>query len=538
MTRACLWFAVVALASGGCSKDDGVGTVAGQVFDALTAEPVAGATVKVQSRDQMREGITDAEGKFEIGDVPESASAVVTVELTAHAKGVEVTAVPKGGEGFVEAFVLPVGAVGQIDAEAGGTLKGSAGASLKIEEGSLVHADGTAATGTVDVEITAIDPRGALASRAVPGQHIVRTFAGTEAIAEIKAPMTLTIRKGGEELNLAAGKFAELEIPAFDPTGPAQMTLYGLDESTGKWVAEASVVKAQTVDGPVYKATVPHFSTWAGGRVVTGTCVRACVTDGRRAVRGAQVTLVGVDFDTRTTASTDSDGCFAANTKAGGQVRLTAATRTAMGRLYFTAGTTPMRMEDDAEACQDLGTVTVQEQVDRDPTCPAGFTRCGDRCVDLDADPSNCGTCGTDCSQHGEVSYSHCIEGTCACPASYDVCDGRCTDVRSEPHHCSGCDLWCTEGQECVDSTCRLPDVDGTPDAGVDPTDAGTGMDAGTITDAGASWDAGTPYDGGTWWDAGGGDPGTGDAGTSWDSGWEPDPEPDASVWSDGAVAG
>jgi hypothetical protein len=55
--------------------------------------------------------------------------------------------------------------------------------------------------------------------------------------------------------------------------------------------------------------------------------------------------------------------------------------------------------------------------------CPQNLTRCGQDCVDLNADGANCGACGRPCSLAGAAS-SMCNGGVCAptCnPGSYDV---------------------------------------------------------------------------------------------------------------------
>jgi hypothetical protein len=44
--------------------------------------------------------------------------------------------------------------------------------------------------------------------------------------------------------------------------------------------------------------------------------------------------------------------------------------------------------------------------------CPPGQTNCGGTCKDLQADPANCGTCGTQCAEGFEI----CLVGDCCRP--------------------------------------------------------------------------------------------------------------------------
>ena len=68
-----------------------------------------------------------------------------------------------------------------------------------------------------------------------------------------------------------------------------------------------------------------------------------------------------------------------------------------------------------------------------------GYECCANRCVNLEADKSNCGACGRDCGQ-----------STC--------CQGACTDVTNDPRNCGGCGIVCqpqaNEIPACMDSKC------------------------------------------------------------------------------------
>lgn len=84
--------------------------------------------------------------------------------------------------------------------------------------------------------------------------------------------------------------------------------------------------------------------------------------------------------------------------------------------------------------------------------CREGFTQCGDTCVDLRRDPSNCGACGNDC---GGLPCGDFDCQAAGCPGFPDQCGDSCTDVSSDPLHCGGCDDACDADQTCIVAECE-----------------------------------------------------------------------------------
>ncbi len=107
-----------------------------------------------------------------------------------------------------------------------------------------------------------------------------------------------------------------------------------------------------------------------------------------------------------------------------------------------------------------------QDCVDGTCICPAGTTRCGKRCVDVNVDPDNCGACGTGCpgaGGDGENGTPTCTGGRCGylCYAGFADCDGRINNgcevnIGTDPQHCGGCNTKCdaSRGQPCVLGQC------------------------------------------------------------------------------------
>lgn len=85
------------------------------------------------------------------------------------------------------------------------------------------------------------------------------------------------------------------------------------------------------------------------------------------------------------------------------------------------------------------------------PAAPVPCTTCGDVCVDVQTDSSNCGACGTVCS-----AGQRCTAGACvlSCPGQQQVCGLTCADTKNDPHNCGGCGTTCEFGQRCESSSC------------------------------------------------------------------------------------
>ncbi|MBL8684761.1 MAG: hypothetical protein JNK05_36630 [Myxococcales bacterium] len=89
-------------------------------------------------------------------------------------------------------------------------------------------------------------------------------------------------------------------------------------------------------------------------------------------------------------------------------------------------------------------------------SCPAGETVCTSgalmACVDLRADPLNCGACGTVCEM-GQI----CASGACACRAGRTACGGACVDTQTDSANCGMCGRACPSGQSCASGACACP---------------------------------------------------------------------------------
>lgn len=102
--------------------------------------------------------------------------------------------------------------------------------------------------------------------------------------------------------------------------------------------------------------------------------------------------------------------------------------------------------------------------------CPPNLTLCGNTCVDLMTDPSNCGVCQHKCPAptadprvSTDSGHPTCQMGFCGyeCGEGWGDCDGdgTCeTDLRVDGLHCGSCGHQCdtASGQPCIGGSCLM----------------------------------------------------------------------------------
>jgi hypothetical protein len=88
--------------------------------------------------------------------------------------------------------------------------------------------------------------------------------------------------------------------------------------------------------------------------------------------------------------------------------------------------------------------------------CEPGYGECGGRCIDVSADPANCGACGNVCARN-----AGCHGGDCVCDAEFTYCPGTaaCFDLDRDPANCGGCGQRCSEDETCREGACVGSDI-------------------------------------------------------------------------------
>jgi hypothetical protein len=95
---------------------------------------------------------------------------------------------------------------------------------------------------------------------------------------------------------------------------------------------------------------------------------------------------------------------------------------------------------------------------------PCAKTLCGQRCVDLETDSSNCGSCGHACpsGQTCSAAMCGCSGSGCGCPAGQKPCNGACipTDGCCQDTDCNDNNLCTTDTCDTGTHTCVHDEVD------------------------------------------------------------------------------
>jgi hypothetical protein len=146
------------------------------------------------------------------------------------------------------------------------------GARISIPANAFVKADGSLATGAVTVEFTPWD----ITNRdlnAMPANGVARDAQGNIVDLISAGMITATFKDaGGQELQLAAGKTADLQmnLPIKSINNQqmkigTQIPMWYFDEASGLWIEEGIgqvTMSNQSSTGLAVHATVKHFSTW------------------------------------------------------------------------------------------------------------------------------------------------------------------------------------------------------------------------------------------------------------------------------------
>lgn len=321
-SRFWVWCLAALLVLSGCGGDGGgsdavattpgavsLATVSGIVVSSTTGLPLAGVSVTTGSR----VATTASDGRYTLTDVPMSDATVIGYELAGHAKGLTKPDFGVPTAATADVRLVPVGATQRFDAATAATVAiAGSSAQVSLPAGGLVTVGGTAASGTVTAELTAIAPATDPAS--MPGNYTASLAGGGTGTIESYGAIHVNLRDAaGNALNLASGKTATIRIPLSTRSAdvPATMPLYYFNETTGLWVQEGTATLAGTAPNQYYEGTVSHFSYWNADRPAETILVKGCVKD----ASGAAVGLVrlrseGTDYSGQSSALADSAGNF------------------------------------------------------------------------------------------------------------------------------------------------------------------------------------------------------------------------------------
>lgn len=293
------------------------GQVDGRVLNAATGEALA-ALLDVGQRSGVQ---ADAQGRYSAPEVGAGERVLVRARAAGFVTALRTLPLPAQGRATADFALQPVGVEQALDAAGGGTVTDPAtGARVVLPAGGLQRADGAAASGPVRVRLTSIDP--AVDAARMPGDY---TAADGGALESYGAVAVEVVDATGALLNLARGRTATLRIPlSTRSTGrPAEVGLYALDESTGRWTQEGAATLAGDATRQWYDATVEHLSWWNADQPMATVVMRGClVTADGQPAPGRLVRSEGVDYTGSAVARSDERGAFALAMKRGGRARL------------------------------------------------------------------------------------------------------------------------------------------------------------------------------------------------------------------------
>ncbi len=160
-----------------------------------------------------------------------------------------------------------------IEGSLGGEFYGKSGASITLTSDSLIKADGTSVTGTVELYLTPINIEDRIEVNAFPGAFLGIPEDPNEPQQDIFSygVLDITLMQGGEELQLKSGATAEIEIPLYAVNHPTGITIntgdiiphWTLNNSTGIWLQEGNGIVVNNVLAPYgksLKTSISHFS--------------------------------------------------------------------------------------------------------------------------------------------------------------------------------------------------------------------------------------------------------------------------------------
>lgn len=135
-------------------------------------------------------------------------------------------------------------------------------------------------------------------------------------------------------------------------------------------------------------------------------------------------------------------------------------------------GNNCVNLQTDASNCGQCGNACTRSEdcrngicaaSDGETTCPEGQTRCSNACVNTASDVLNCGECDQICALDEECAGGQCVAvdqvdaDVETCPAGQTRCEAICTDLQTDEANCGACGTTCAAGEECVAGTCTPP---------------------------------------------------------------------------------
>lgn len=252
------------------------GSISGTVTDA-EGNPLQGVVVSLLNATDLaggnRSATTDADGKVSLADMPAGIEFALALTKQGYAVQLVRTNIPDGSTDalFKASLIQRAAAKTLSNAEAGGTVTGTDGASIQLPANALVDGNGNPVTGTVNVSLTPVDVSKDAQLTAFPGSFAAYNSTGENGLMLSYGVAEFELTQAGKELQIAPGKQATIHIPIYvtkhqDGSPIAlgdSIPLWSLDETTGQWIQEGTgtvVADASSPTGMAFEAKVGHLS--------------------------------------------------------------------------------------------------------------------------------------------------------------------------------------------------------------------------------------------------------------------------------------
>lgn len=214
-------------------------------------------------------------------------------------------------------------------AQAGGAVADADGNTLVLPANALSKSGAKAVTGSVHVEITAIDPGTPDDMDLFAGSFALNAQAtGENAQLEAYAAANFEVTQDGEDVILEGGATAEMRLvlpPDTDLQPGDVVAAWHYDSAAGHWDASGQGTVEELQDGTlVVVIEVSVFGWWSCGALIEEPhCITGTVSDSAgEPVEGAGVVALGLDYLGVFATVTDADGAYRVYVKPNAQVRL------------------------------------------------------------------------------------------------------------------------------------------------------------------------------------------------------------------------
>jgi hypothetical protein len=336
--------------AGGDGDGDGeVGTVQGRV---VFANGEAVGQVEVAIGDKTYQ--TDSRGVFVASDVAKG-TAQVKVQSDSTSDAQVTVAVEPDKSAQVDLAVLPLTTVEVAESDKAGTVTGTDGVIVVMEDKSLQTKDGADTTGVAEVRYGRVSASSDV--KAAPG-GLKALMADQPVQLETFGMVDLRFYQAGEKLKLAKAVDVTLPLGPNTFVNGDMIDVFSFDESDGYWKPEGKAM----VENGTAKLKVPHLSWWCVGAPIAGTsCLSgkvATMDEPPVPLSGIAVSAVGVNYWGSSIAYSGDDGTFCLDVKEGSTSTVSAFGSNGVSYLEFkqdvAAGSAGMC---GGEGCSDIGTL-------------------------------------------------------------------------------------------------------------------------------------------------------------------------------------